>query len=303
MATYTPTGLTPTLLTSTIASLTTFGNEAGRMHLCRLQNLGLTRARAWLWLTPDATTPAGYTHDLRNDGSAGHVHGANDALLIYPGDWLYRGFSVNVGETPIWVPDESTLWGLTDFADYGTENAAVLTTAEIVVGAGAGITYAATTVTDTGAAYTASANNADLVGRRIEAGGAYLICTSNTGTVITGTDGWRDKTTGLQYVNTASGNLYPTSGGAGHGYTVLASLRDTRETTLAKDAYAGHLITAGSTGARRQARLVGNNAGIATYGTTFQILVGGWPTGTPTAGKDWSIDSLVSVAADWIQRV
>jgi hypothetical protein len=178
---------------------------------------------------------------------------------------------------------------MTNYADFGLAHATdVDTTAEITSAAGTS-TYTATTATDSAAAYTASANADDLVGRRIENGNVYLICTSNTATAITGAAGWIDKRTGL--VGTT-----PTNGTA---YTIGATLRDARETTLGANLYVGHqMLIDGKTGT-----IVGNNAGIATYGTTFQILNGtGWVGGTPTETVAWQIESLVRYMLDWVEE-
>lgn len=317
MTTYSLNSNNGALLTSAIASYNTFpAATKSRIHLVEIANLSLYAARVWMWLAASGTTPTLITADLKGTGNASGtdrtrqlMHGANDNIAKVAGYPLFPDGYVNLALPPWYAPAESQIWALTDYAREGTEDAAVLTTAEIVVAAAAAITYAATTVTDADAGYTASPNNADLVGRRIEAGTAYLIVTSNTATVVTGSDGWREMTTGLPYVNPNNGNLYPTSGGAGMGYTVLASMRDTREvaapvagTALGANQFVGHTLVTGAYNARRSVVCVGNNAGIATYGTTFQVKVGGWPTGLPTAGKNWTITSLVRLWLDWIEE-
>lgn len=284
MTTYTQKTLLGTFLTPAAAQtlITIPGATKGLFHRVEVKNHGIVQGNFWLYRGASAL----------------------DAQALGLSKGLPGKQTLNLAEGISYMIDAGgLLLGRCDYADFGTENAAVLTTAEISVAAAAAITYAATTVTDTGAAYTASPNNADLVGRRIEAGGvAYMICTSNTATVITGSAGWFDITTGLPYLNAANGNLFPTSGGAGMAYKVLASMRDTRETGLPVNVYVGHLLETGAYNARRQVRLIGNNAGIATYGTTFQVIVGGWPTGLPTAGKMWSVDSLISVMCDWVEE-
>lgn len=291
------------LLTSTAAQLVSPGAVKARYNLVRAANLGVLPCRIWLWRLP--TGSLSVTHqiaDLRNDGLLPRVHADRDVYAIAAGYPMPPKKEMEFALSPVLGFTSDELWGMTSYAKYGIEAASTLTTAEIIVAAGAGLTYTATTVTDTGAAYTVSAANGDLVGRRVEAGTAFLIVTSNTATVVTGTDGWRDVSTGMPYVNPNNGNLFPTTGGGGMGYTVLASMRDTTQTATTQDAYAGHLLVTGAFNARRTVTLVGNSAGVVTYGTTFQAKSGGWPTGLPTAGKDWRIDGLVRVMLDWIEE-
>lgn len=294
----TPNTLAPVLLTPTITKYKDFpAATVSRLHLCLLRQLGLMRGRAWVWIVPDTTTPSGYSIDLRPDaaGLGLGAHGTRDAELIWPGEWVYRGLPVNACPTPEHVAASYELWALCDYADYASADAAVLTTAEVISTAGSS-TYTATTCIDTAQNHTASPANGDLVGRRVESGTAYLIVTSNAGgagtSTITGSNGWRDK---------ATGRIAPTPTAA-TAFTILASMRDTRELLLPANNYVGHLLETGAVGARRQVRLVGNNESIATYGTTFQVLLGGWPTALPTAGNDWTIDSLISLKADWTEH-
>lgn len=325
MATYTVLKKDGFLLTPAVVSYYTVpGATKSRLSVIEVENPGILQARVWIWIAPSGWTPnvSSLGVDLRNDAAAvrrsglgpGTIAGTGAAMPGVAGargvgQILGPGQALNFAATPEQMLTGEQIYAMTDYADYGTENAAVITTAEIVSAAGTSTYPSATTCLDTAQNLTASAANGDCVGRRLETDTAYAIVTSNAGgagtSTLTFTDGWRFKANGRAYINPASGALTPTTLTA---FTIMASMRDTRETTLTQDSYIGHLLTNGAYNARRQAVCVGNNLGITTYGTTFQIArdyngtAGGWPTGTPTTGKDWLIDSLVRLQLNYVEE-
>lgn len=325
MATYTVLKKNGFLLTPAPVSVYTVpGATKARVSFADVENMSLVPGRVWAWIAPSGWTPnvSSLGVDLRNDAAAvrrnglgpGAVGGSGATLpgaaaTIASGLMLTPGTGVNLAVTPFQMLTGEQLWMMGDYADYGTENAAVITTAEVVSAAGTSTYPSATTCLDTAMNLTASAANGDCVGRRLETSTAYAIVTSNAGgattSTLTFTDGWRFKANGRAYVNPADGTLVPTTLTA---FTICASVRDTRKTTLGQDVYVGHLFTTGAFNARRQAVCVGNSAGITTFGSVFQIVndyngtAGGWPTGTPTTGKDWLIDSLVRGSLMYIEE-
>jgi len=268
----------------------------GRYSRVEFYNEGARQGRVWLWVLPTGeTSVTPYIHDLRpyGEGARNLIHSNRDNRAICIGLPIPpRGF-IDFAGHPFLEEASGELYAMCDYSDMGLIGSTQIFTTTEINDNGSGITYAATTLTEGGASFTASPANGDMVGRIIRVGSAYLIVTSNTTTVLTGTDGWRDINTGLVAATPANGTAYD----------VPATLRDIRETTLPIHCCAGHLIRCNG----KTMRLLGSNAGIATYGTTFNgIIIGsanGWSGGTnPGNDSPWQIDSLIRYRLDWVEE-
>jgi hypothetical protein len=259
------TGVLATLYTVTSAG----GDRGVRLTTIRLTNVGNVTALVDVHIVPSG-------------GSAGI---ANRVLSGYP---------IPAGGLPIFLPLGGEIMepGATiqayAYAAKARPSTSMFSATEQA--SGATTTYAATTVTDASLARTASPANGDDVGKRIYvAGGVFGIITSNTATVLTCSAGWREIVSGLERAAATPANNTT--------FKISGSLRETSDTALAANSFRQALLQANA----KTGRCVGNNAGIATYGTTFQVAEGGWSGGgNPGNTQKWEAIPAVMVTASGI---
>ncbi len=238
-----------------------------------------------------------------------HVVGAGVPGFL---NLLGSGIAVPASGYPMNIPFNGLLMTAGDTFQARCQNMKANPGSSVLVGTAeetytaSNATYTATVctyVTALSAAIVSSPANADLVGRRIWAGanspltprtGTFGIITANdiTAKTITCAAGWRERV-GNKEVTAATP-------AANTNFTISASLRDTSETATFANQFLNGKMTAGAAGAS-SGRVIGNSAGIATYGTTYQIDVGGWAGGTPAVSNPFQVASGIAVVLSGIE--